>query len=237
MQTPMKKNSILVSILSFSIFGCNGSDSGISVTPEATDTATYEMTFSTSWTRDNFPTNYPDNRHFSGLIGVNHTSDAQLFELGEMSSNGIISVAESGSKVELSSEIESLQNLGHAESIIDGQGISANVDKVVVTFSVSQDFPLISIVSMVAPSPDWFVGIDSLPLFLNGNWIENKELQLYVMDAGSDSGNIFTAANLASNPVESITLLSTSRSDTDFEKGIHFSTAKTIGKFTFKRIE
>lgn len=237
MQISMKKKSVLVSILSLSIFGCNGSDPSTSVISEASNTATYEMTFSTSWTIDNFPANFPDNRHFSGLIGVNHTSNAQLFELGKMPSNGIISVAESGSKVDLSSEIGALQNLGYAESLIDGQGITVDVDEVVVTFSVSQDFPLISIVSMVAPSPDWFVGVDSIPLFLNGNWVENKELPLYVMDAGSDSGDIFTASNLVTDPVEAITLLSTSRSDTDFENGIHFSTAKTIGAFTFKRIE
>lgn len=42
---------------------------------------------------------------------------------------------------------------------------------------------------MLDPSPDWFVGVSGLELCLaNCSWIENKVLELYPWDAGTDSG-------------------------------------------------
>lgn len=46
-----------------------------------------------------------------------------------------------------------------------------------------------SLVSMIDPSPDWFVGVSSLELCLrNCTWIESKILNLYPWDAGTDDG-------------------------------------------------
>jgi len=41
--------------------------------PPVVDTeARYRVTFSDSWTANQFATNYPGNAHFSGLIGATH---------------------------------------------------------------------------------------------------------------------------------------------------------------------
>lgn len=46
-----------------------------------------------------------------------------------------------------------------------------------------------SFVSMIDPSPDWFVGVSRLELCLeNGSWVESKVLDLFPWDAGTDSG-------------------------------------------------
>lgn len=42
---------------------------------------------------------------------------------------------------------------------------------------------------MISPSPDWFVGISNLELCQeDGKWVENKIIDLYPWDAGTDKG-------------------------------------------------
>ena len=48
---------------------------------------------------------------------------------------------------------------------------------------------------MVAPSPDWFVGVSGLPLFENGQWVEERRIDLVPWDAGTDSGTTFESRN------------------------------------------
>jgi hypothetical protein len=50
-----------------------------------------------------------------------------------------------------------------------------------------------SLVSMLGPSPDWIVGVSALELCSrNCTWVENKTLNLYPWDAGTDSGITYT---------------------------------------------
>lgn len=49
-----------------------------------------------------------------------------------------------------------------------------------------------SLVAKLSPSPDWFLGVDSLELCLaNGSWIEEKQLNVYLWDAGTDAGTTY----------------------------------------------
>ena len=41
---------------------------------------------------------------------------------------------------------------------------------------------------MLAPRPDWFVGVDGVSLRENGSWLDSKVVELVVFDAGTDSG-------------------------------------------------
>ena len=74
---------------------------------------------------------------------------------------------------------------------------------------------------MLAPSPDWFIGIDSLNLLENGKWLNSKTINLKVYDAGSDSGLNFTSADSSTSPKENITKFTSESSDTDFKEGVH----------------
>jgi hypothetical protein len=53
---------------------------------------------------------------------------------------------------------------------------------------------------MIAPSPDWFVGVSSLNLLENGQWASNKVVDLYAYDAGTDSGTTYISANSVTSP-------------------------------------
>jgi hypothetical protein len=70
--------------------------------------------------------------------------------------------------------------------------------------TVSQRFPLVTLVTMVAPSPDWFVGVSALPLFDAGAWKDDIRVELFAYDAGTDSGVSFRSPDLESRPREPI---------------------------------
>ncbi len=231
--------SLFVGIL-FLLGGC-GSDNDDDFN-RYSETATYKLTFTSNWSSTNFPTNYPNNRHFSGLIGLTHNSNVHLFKVDELASAGVVKVAETGSKDDIKPEINSVINNGNGHSTIDGSGLSiasldAGENSVTVTFTVTQQFPLISLVTMLAPSPDWFAGIDSLSLKDGDDWLTTLAKDIKTYDADSDAGTIFTAADVPLTPHENISLLTSTRADTDFENGLHYSNGLPIGTISIKRIE
>ena len=57
---------------------------------------------------------------------------------------------------------------------------------------------------MIAPRPDWFVAVENVVLFENGEWIESMTVQASTYDAGTDSGLSFASENLATSPAELI---------------------------------
>ena len=50
---------------------------------------------------------------------------------------------------------------------------------------------------MVAPSPDWFVGVSGLPLLDDrwARWLRSHEVNLYPWDAGTEDGSEFSLNN------------------------------------------
>jgi len=93
--------------------------------------------------------------------------------------------------------------------VILGGGISPSPGTTSVSFTIDRDFPLVTLVSMIAPSPDWFVGVAGLPLFANGNWVTETTVPLWLYDAGTDSGANYTSPNQDTNPQNPIALHTT----------------------------
>ena len=199
-------------------------------TPETPITsAEYQLTFEATWSSSTHPTDFPSNPHFSGLIGATHSLSVRLWEEGGLASPGIKNMAETGSKSPLDSEIDSLIDEGSACTKISGAGISPSPGKVSVTLTVSQDCPLVSVVTMIAPSPDWFVGVSGLGLYENGEWVSQKVVDLVPYDAGTDSGTSYNSANLATANPELISKI----------EGTPFlvnGSVPPLGTFTFTRL-
>ncbi len=65
-----------------------------------------------------------------------------------------------------------------------------NVDKETSTqFTVSKSHHLMTFATMMGPSPDWLSGVSSLNLCLaNCTWLDTYYEELYLFDAGTDSG-------------------------------------------------
>lgn len=63
----------------------------------------------------------------------------------------------------------------------------------------------LSFIVRIVPSPDWFVGMDSVDLCDGDQWKENVSLELYPYDAGTDSGFTFSSPNFETIPQDKIT--------------------------------
>ncbi|MCY4157318.1 MAG: spondin domain-containing protein, partial [Gammaproteobacteria bacterium] len=170
----------------------------------AQDSATYEMTFQGLWTADDITdSSLPSGAHFTEVIGAKHNSSTRIWRRGGIASEGVEGVAEFGSTGTLRSEINSNAN---TDGIISaGSTNNGPISAVSTTFNINSSHPLVSVLSMIAPTSDWFVGIDSEPLRQNGAWRDRVQLDLYPYDAGTENGNAWSLGGGNVDPHETIT--------------------------------
>ena len=197
-------------------------------TPAAS--AQYQLTFEATWSDATHPIDFPPNPHFSGLIGASHSPAVHLWQEGETATPGIENMAETGGKSPLDGEIDSLISGGSACAQISGGGINPSPGVVAVTLTVSQDCPVVSVVSMIAPSPDWFVGVSGLSLYENDGWIEHRVVELFPYDAGTDSGSSYTSPDEPTGSPEAIHRIET-------EPLLIDGTVPPLGTFTFSHLD
>lgn len=224
------------------LVGCGGSSS--SSDPQTTNNGTadarYRVTFNDVWTGANFPTNYPGNAHFSGLIGATHNNQVVFWEGGQPASAGVRNVAETGGKSPFDAEIQAQITAGTTQNLLSGPGIGATPGSAVVEFNISKDYPEVTLISMIAPSPDWFVGVHNLNLLgSDGEFVQSLTQNLEAYDAGTDNGATFTSGNSAS-PGEVITKLTCQPQDCDLLDGKHRDANAAqpyLGTFTFERLQ
>jgi hypothetical protein len=178
--------------------------------PQATPTAAtarYRVAFDSTWRAETHPDDFPTNPHFSPLIGGTHSSRVRFWSAGGTASAGIEAMAEEGRTSPLDAEIQAAIGAGTAFSLIRGGSISRSSGSASAEFEIGRDHPLVSLVSMVAPSPDWFVGTDSLSLVEGGDWVAERVVTLYPWDAGTDSGATYTAPDADTQPRQPIRAL------------------------------
>lgn len=186
-------------------------------------TYTYTVTFHATWssaTHSGGTLGIPTNPHFSPPIGGTHSSSQLFWQPGATASNGIEQMAERGDPFPFAAEIEAT---GLSANIL-GIGPLDSPGTMIMTFSTSAATPLVTLVTMLAPSPDWFVGVHGLSLAEGGTFVQEKTVSLLVYDAGTDSGTTFTAADSDTNPKEAIRLIT----DTPLANN-------PVGTFTFTR--
>lgn len=227
---------LIYTITFFLAIGCGGL-SGLKGTDQnnLNGEAKYLITITTIWNNTNFPTNFPSNRHFSSFIGMTHNNSVRLFQENEKATTGVINVAETGNNITLKSEINNFINNNKAEFLFNGGGILTSSTTKSFFISANSNHHYFSIISTVAPSPDWFVGVDSLNLLDNGKWLTNKDINLTVYDAGSDSGLTFISNNNPTNPKDNIKKLTSTAKNTDFSSGKHRTTEKYIATINIKK--
>ncbi|MEM7586498.1 MAG: spondin domain-containing protein [Acidobacteriota bacterium] len=176
----------------------------LSVPATAQDTdAQCMLQFDATWSAQTHPIDFPEGAHFSPLIGATHNDTAVFWQSGELATPGIQQVAETGQTGMFTSEINAVIGMGNAESVING-GAAGAPGMTQANFDVSLDHPRITVVTMIAPSPDWFVGTNGLNLFENGSWRETTVFDLLPYDAGTDSGATFNSPDQPTVPPEPI---------------------------------
>jgi hypothetical protein len=193
-------------------------------------TAHYQVVFNATWSQQTVPTNWPSGAHFSGLVGGTHNANVHFWRDGETASVGIRLMAEQGQKPVLLNEVALAGT--NAQIQLTGSGISPSPGSVTMVFAelMKRDYPLVTLVSMIAPSPDWFVGVDSLSLIEDGQWTANKVVTLYGKDAGTDSGITYTSPDQVTSPHSGVTQFSGFPA---LQNGV----VVPFGTFTFMRLD
>jgi len=180
-------------------------------------TGNYDISITTIWNSTNH-TAVPGNAHWSPLAGATHKNPNDILQFGVIAptTNGIKNIAETGNTSSFSSEINNAITAGHANQYLQqsfspfaGNNSSASINNV----TVREDFPLITLVSMVAPSPDWFIAVTNLNLrsgnsALNNGWKATFTMDVFAYDSGTDSGTNYSSANMITTPREPITKVS-----------------------------
>ena len=171
----------------------------------AQNTATYTVKFQGNWTTQSTNVAVPGGAHFTTLIGAVHNSSVTFWEAGEMASDGVELVAEFGSTGTFRTEISNAAS-GTVRSIVQASGTSAtSTSTFEVTFS--RTHPLLTLLSMIGPSPDWFVGVSGLSLLDGSNWRSSHTVDLFAYDAGTEDGESFSLSNPDTVPQGVITRL------------------------------
>lgn len=194
----------------------------------ASDLGYYQVAFSTDWIAANFE-DYPDsNPHFSTFIGAAHNDSVTYWEPGGMATQGIQDMAERGITFSLASEISTQAGQGNSSGSFTGATLYNPPATRTINFLVTGEFPRITLVSMIAPSPDWFVGVNGLDLCGISGWKSPVTVDAFVYDAGTDSGTDFHSADAVENPQLPIAQI-TGPPFRDMPDG----TPRRVGTFTF----
>ncbi|MEW4925215.1 spondin domain-containing protein [Algibacter sp. 2305UL17-15] len=176
--------------------------------------ANYDISITTIWNSTDH-TSVPGGAHWSPLAGATHKNPNDILEFGATAplTNGIKNIAETGNTTNFENEINSNANTGiylqQGFSPSQGNNSSAALSGV----SIAEDFPYITLVSMVAPSPDWFIAVNNLNLrsgnpSVNNGWKDTFTMDVFAYDAGTDSGTDYGSGNSVTSPREPITMIS-----------------------------
>ena len=107
-----------------------------------------------------FPTDPENQARFSPLWTVSHDASFTFWRSGEVSSAGIQNIAETGDGAAFLEEVapcEAAGSCGPGDGFMCGEEPRMGVCQSQGDFTVTPGYPYVSVATMIAPSPDWYV--------------------------------------------------------------------------------
>ncbi|XP_028391468.1 spondin-2-like [Dendronephthya gigantea] len=196
--------------------------------------AKYTLTFQGEWSSASHPKDFPSDPHFSSLVGCSHKSTYVMWTPGKKASQGVQNVAETGAFSVLESEMDTQISSKNAHKRYRRPTIRPGTAKQTIPdIEVTSEYPLVSFITMIAPSPDWFVGVHDYDLCnrTSGEWLDSRARDLPPYDAGTDSGLTFKSPNDPTSPHVNIHIL-TNNTEGSFKGD---KPVKRFGTFTFTK--
>ena len=183
----------------------------LNVSNAGAETARYQLNVHNTWSEATHPGAFPDNAHFSWLGGGTHNDSVSFWQVGRPASPGMTQMAEDGRTLILADEIEAEIAAGNAHDVLSWQWWfcpagtnNTSCGPTTVEFEMDDQFPLVTLTSMLGPSPDWFIGVSGLPLYENGHWLPYVEVDLRPFDAGTRSSNRWQLFGPRNDPPQEI---------------------------------
>ena len=217
----------------FFLAACGGSNSNDPTS------AIYDVTFTGTWGATTHPTMIPAGifpnptsaPHFSPIVVATHNSQVNLWERGQQASAGTEIIAETGNPTTFLAEADAAIAAGTAHSVVRGAGGFISPGTQSVAIQAHSDFPKVTFLSMIAPSPDWSVGAHVESLLADGKFVDTITVDVLAYDAGTDDGNSYQSADDDTQPKGVIQGLITDPIHTSFTS----EAARKIGTLTFTK--
>lgn len=175
----------------------------------------YRLDVNNTWSPETHPGAFPPGAHFSWLGGATHNEEATFWEEQQRASRGMVEMAETGATHVLMNEVTRKIRQETAGRRLSWQwwfcpaGTRSNAcGSTSVVIVMREEFPLVTLVSMLGPSPDWFIGVSGLPLRENGRWLPRVVVDLPPYDGGTRSANkwaLFGSSTVPPAPIALIT--------------------------------
>ena len=135
-------------------------------------------------------------------------------------SNLVLIALLTGNPMALYNEIKAMITKKYAYKAVQGPKMPLHTpgNLTNIQVNVNYKYHLVSIVSMIAPSPDWFLGIydEDFCDAAKGQWKPYITKDLQPWDAGTDSGVTFLSPDAATNPPVNIFLITKDTPNTPF---------------------
>ena len=198
-----------------------------------TESAQYSCVFHNKWSGLRHPRLYPGSEaHWSSPILASHNDGYTMWECDHFASKAVEKVAENGDNRLLQGELDRAHIL-YVNDHVEGKD-QYNVrqeSQTLPNIQVTNFHPLLSSMSMIACSPDWFSGFNNLDMrnIETDTWYEIIQIQTYPFDAGTEDGDEFKCTNSATSPQNPITQLTVDTIPTLMTTGVFLnSDGKTV---------
>ena len=199
------------------------------------ETVRYLVEIDNTWSTTTHPGAFPTDAHFSWFGGGVHNENISLWQVGELATPGMVRMAETGVTTSLANEVKQhiAENNAFRSYDIKHWFCPSEIDhsscgELSFMIEASEEFSKVSLVSMLGPSPDWFVGTESLDLRINGIWQKEIHYELFPYDGGSRSNNTWFLGGPKNDPQEPIYLIT--------EESGHLVGPDSLGVMTLRHI-
>jgi len=203
----------------------------------AGDGAVYEVEIVNTWSTATHPGAFPEGAHFSWFGGAVHSAGVSFWEVGELASPGMKRMAETGATdVLVETEVQAALDAGtalvaveHRHWFCPPETMSSSCGSLTFEIEATEAYPLVTLVSMLGPTPDWFVGVSGLSLRDGGAWAEEIVIDLRPYDGGTRDNNAFALFGPLTTPPDPITLITAGSGQ--------LITPASLGSMVFRLVE
>jgi hypothetical protein len=152
--------------------------------------AQYKVTWEFDWNATANGTLPPD-AHFSASIGAFYPDSSPAFwSVGNLASNGMKSLAETGNISLVEEEITNLNVDYFSTEATDPDTTTISLSTFII---VPPKHVNVTMAVKISPSPDWFTGISGLKMCnADNHWVNSFSIPLVSINAGTKDGTSFT---------------------------------------------
>ncbi|PXF45302.1 Spondin-1 [Gracilariopsis chorda] len=198
--------------------------------------AIYRVSFQNLLTPKNFGNLIPENGLvFSPLAGASHSNRISFLTIRGFASPQVEQIAETGQNGRFVTLARNLRRQGRGVlHVAAAKGPTMPGNFTNLFYAVDCAHPFITMLGMIAPSPDWIVQINNRNMIRDGKFITRESGTLIAYDVGTDSGREFTSpvdASLDMPTEPQMNIAPLVEDETDRFQG------RVVGRFHIQRIK